>query len=63
MKQTTIKVYQDMTMDECIKFLQDLDESKEKIEEIVVGRNDIFFDGKQQKAIHYFTIKTEDIYE
>lgn len=61
MQQRIIKIYQDMSKDECIKFLQDLDECKEKIEEIVVRRNDIFFDGRQEKAKHFFTIKTEDI--
>lgn len=61
MQQRIIKIYQDMSKDEFIKFLQDLDECKEQIEEIVVSRKDIYCGGTQQKAIHFFTIKTEDI--
>lgn len=56
MKQTTLKIYQDMTTDEFIDLLQRLKGSKTVIKEIAVKAR-----AKHSKNKHYFTIKTEDI--
>lgn len=60
MKQTTIKIYQDMTTDEFIDLLQSLKGSKTGIEEIAVKRRDHYAGGYLIAVEHYFNIKTED---
>lgn len=61
MKQTTIKVYQDMTTDEFIDLLKSMEGSKTGIEEIAVKRRDLYAGGYIIAVEHYFNIKTEDI--
>lgn len=61
MKQTTINVYQDMTMDEFIDLLKSLKGSKTGIKELAVKRRDHYADGHIIVVEHYFNIETEDI--
>lgn len=56
MKQTTIKVYQDMTTDDFIGLLESLKGSKTTIKDIAVKVRSM-----HSKNKHYFTVKTEDI--
>lgn len=61
MKQTTLKIYQDMTTDEFIDLLKSLKGSKTSIAEIVVKKRDYYVGKRKELSEHYFTIKTEDI--